>query len=70
MHIREAQFPILIIAHGTHESIRHADGNVEVCNLILIGLAGNEFFDIGMIHAQDAHVRTGRVPPCAISPKA
>ena len=39
-----------------HEGVGDADGDIEVGDLILIGLAGDEFFDVGMIHAQDAHV--------------
>ena len=56
MHIREAQFPILIVTNGTHKGIRNAHRNIEVRDLILIRFAGNKFLDIGMIHAQDTHI--------------
>ena len=54
--IGEAQAPIGIVADGLHEGIGDADGNIEVGDLVLVGLAGDEFFDVGMIDAQDGHV--------------
>ena len=39
-----------------HEGIGDADGDVEIGDLVLVGLAGDEFFHIRMIHAQDGHV--------------
>ena len=54
--IREAQFPFPIFLHGAHERVGDPHRDIEVRNLILIGLGGNKVFHIRMVHAQDSHV--------------
>ena len=51
MHVGEAQFPFSIILDGLHEGIRDADRNVEIGNVVLVGLAGDEIINIGMVYA-------------------
>ena len=43
--------------HRVHELRRDGDGDVEVRDLREVFLAGDEFEDVRMIDAQDAHVR-------------
>ena len=54
--IRETQIPICVVFHGLHEGIGDADRNVEIGDGVFVGLAGDEIFDIRVIHAQDGHV--------------
>ena len=54
--VGEAQFPFFVFLHGLHERVGDADGNIEVGNVVLIDLAGDEIFHIGMVHAQDRHI--------------
>ncbi len=42
--------------HGLHERVGDAHGDVEVADLAFFGLATDEIFDVGVIHAQDGHV--------------
>ena len=60
--VRRHQVVGLVVAHGLHEGVGNADGNVEVRDLVLVGLARDEVADIGMIDAQHGHVRPA---PCA-----
>jgi hypothetical protein len=54
--VGEAQLPPVIALHRLHESVGDADGNVKVGDRVFIGLAGDEFLDIGVIDAQDSHI--------------
>lgn len=56
--IGEAQRPLAVFGNGGHESIGDADGNVEIGDLVLVGLAGDEILDIRVVDAQDGHVGT------------
>ncbi len=56
VHIGETQFPVGVVANGAHKCIGDAHRYVEVGYLILIALAGNELFHIGMVYAQHAHI--------------
>ncbi len=40
--VRCNQVEIRIVPHGAHEVVGDADRDVEVCDLILVDLAGNE----------------------------
>ena len=55
-HIREFQVPAAVVLHRSHEGIGDAHRDVEVGDLVLVGLAGDEFLDIRMVHAQHRHV--------------
>ena len=55
-HVGEAQVPIRVGFDGAHEGVGDADGDVEVGDGVLIGLAGDEIFHVGVVDAQDAHV--------------
>ena len=54
--VEEAQRPIGVLFDGLHKGVGDADGNVEIGDGILVSLAVNEFFDIGMIDAENGHV--------------
>ncbi len=54
--VREAQRPLAIFLYGGHEGIGDTDGNVEIGDLVLVGLAGDEILDIRMVDAEDGHV--------------
>ena len=56
VHIREAQLPILVLFNSLHEGVGNADGNIKVGDVVLVGLALNEIFDIRMVHAQHGHI--------------
>ena len=47
---------ILIIFHGVHKGFGQADGEVEIVQLFLVGLAHDKIHDVRMIDPQDAHV--------------
>ena len=55
-YIREAQVPELVLVDRLHEGICDADGNVEIGNGVLVGLAAYEILDIRMVDAQHGHV--------------
>ena len=55
------QVIIFIFFHGLHEGFGKADGNVEIVELLFVGLAHDEIHDIRMVNPQDAHVGS---PPC------
>ena len=57
-HIRKAQFPGFVSFDGFHKGIRDAYRYIEVGYGLLIGLTGDEFLNIRMIHAQDSHIGT------------
>ena len=60
--VGEAQFPFFVVLHRAHKRIRDADRNIEISNMILVDLTGNEIFHIGMIHAQHSHIGAA---PCS-----
>ena len=52
----KTQIPIGIVFDSLHESIGDADRDIEIGDLVLVGLAGDEIFHIRMIHAQHGHI--------------
>ncbi len=42
--------------NSLHESIGDPDRNIEIGDLVLIGLAGDEILHIRVVHAQDGHI--------------
>ena len=62
--VGELQVPAAVVLHRRHKGIRDAHGNVEIGDLVLIRLAGDELFDIRMVHAQHSHV--GSAPRAAL----
>jgi hypothetical protein len=61
---RVAQVEVGVVAHGLHELIGDADRDVEVGDLALFCLAGDELFDVRVVDAQHAHV--GPAPAAAL----
>ena len=60
----EDQVPILVIFDRAHKRIGDADRDIEIGDGILVGLAGDEIFDIRVIDPQHAHV--GAAPAAAL----
>jgi len=56
------QVVFFITLHGLHEFFGQADGDVEVVELLLVGLAHDEIHDIRVVNPQDAHIGAA---PCA-----
>ena len=56
VQIREDQIPVGIRFHRAHERVGDPDRKVEVGDGVFVGLAGDELFDIRMVHTQDCHV--------------
>jgi hypothetical protein len=56
VHVREAQVPGSVLLHGAHEGVGDADRDVEIGDGVLVGLAGDELFDVGVVDAQHGHV--------------
>ena len=48
--VRVDQLEVAVVLHCAHEGVGDADRNVEVGDGVLIGLAGDEFADVGMIN--------------------
>src|SRR5215212_11855006 len=42
---------------GLHELVGYGHGDVEVVDLVVVLLAGDELLDIRVVHPEDAHVR-------------
>ncbi len=55
------QLEFLIVFNRLHQGVGDADGNVEVAQIALV-LGADEFFDIRMVAAQHAHLRTAPRP--------
>src|SRR5215210_318323 len=48
--------------HGLHELVGNGDGDVEVVDLVVVLLAGDELLDVGVVNPEDAHVRPAPGP--------
>ena len=64
MHIRKTQRPILIIFHRAHEGIGDTDRNIEIGDLVFVGLASDKFFHVRVVNPQHCHV--GAAPGTAL----
>src|SRR3972149_7785682 len=62
-YIEEAQVPFSVVTHRAHKRISDANRNVEVGDGVLVSLAGDEIFDIGMVAAQYGHVSAAARSP-------
>ena len=51
-----AQVEIAIVFHGLHELVGDGDGDIEIGDCALFGLAADELLDVGMIDPQDTHI--------------
>ena len=47
---------LLSLFHGFHEGVGDAHGKVEVRHAIIVGLAGDELLDVGVIDPKDPHI--------------
>lgn len=54
--IRETQRPFAVFVDCGHEGISDAHGDIEVGDLVLVGLAGDELFHVRVVDAQNGHV--------------
>ena len=55
---------VLAFFHGLHEAFGQGHGDVEIGQLVFAFLAGDEFQNVRVVHAQDAHV--GPAPGAAL----
>jgi hypothetical protein len=60
--IRKAQFPFSILFYGAHERVGNAHRDIEIRNVIFVRLGSDKVFHIGVIDAQDRHIRA---TPCS-----
>ncbi len=54
--VGETQRPFAVFIDRGHEGIGDADGDIEIGDLVLVGLAGDELLHIRVVNAQDGHV--------------
>src|SRR5215212_8946598 len=59
---RVGEFEIGIGLDGLHELIGYGDRDVEVVDLVVVLLAGDELLYVGVIHPEDTHVRPAPGP--------
>ncbi len=55
-HVWEDQVPVSIRFHGVHEVIGNAHRDVEIGDLVFVGLTGDEIFHIRVVDAQNSHI--------------
>jgi len=53
---RVEEVVLLILLHRFHELFGDADGDIEVVELLLVGLAHDEIHDVRVVDPEDAHV--------------
>src|SRR5215212_5166332 len=54
---RVGQLEVAVSLDGLHELVGYGHGDVEVVDLVVVLLAGDELLDIRVVHPEDAHVR-------------
>src|ERR687885_1722701 len=59
---RVYEVEVLILLYGLHKGVGDGDRDVEVVDLVVVVLAGDELLDVGVIHPEDAHVRPAPRP--------
>src|SRR5215217_3343106 len=61
-NIWEAKFPVPIFLDGAHERVSNAHRDIEISNIVFVGLGGNKVFHIRVVDAQHSHIGT---PSCS-----
>jgi hypothetical protein len=56
------QVEVPVPLHGLHKSVGDGDGDVEVVDLVVVVLAGDELLDVRVVHPQYPHVRPAPRP--------